>query len=191
MDTFISIDGVDGVGKTTVAKLLAADGDFQYYKSPSGPFEALRKEVDGYASRIGRYCFYRLATQYDSQEIAKLLEKGPVVSDRYLPSTYAYHVVLDPRVRDIHQEIGLLKPNFAFLLSARTEVRIQRLTDRRLKEGRDVSDIKLEDNVVVMDSVAAVFRTMRLLEIDTSDMTAKEVVARIKEIVKSGGQNGS
>ena len=29
---FITLDGVDGVGKTTVAKLLAADGAFQYYK---------------------------------------------------------------------------------------------------------------------------------------------------------------
>lgn len=187
MNTFVSIDGVDGVGKTTVAKLLAAGGDFQCYKSPSGPFEALRKEVDKYASPIGRYCFYRLAVQHDSQEIVKLLEKGSVVSDRYKASTLAYHLVLNPRIREIHQEDGLLRPTFPILLSARDDVRIRRLEERRIKEGRAVSDIKLEDNIVVMNSVSDVFRSLNLIEIDTSDMTADEVVARIKEIVKAGG----
>lgn len=187
MNTFISIDGVDGVGKTTVAKLLAAAGDIQYYKSPSGPFEVLRREVDKYASPIGRYSFYRLAVEHDSKEIAKLLEKGSVVSDRYLASTLAYHLVLDPRIREIHQEDGLLKPTFPILLSARADVRIRRLEERRKKEGRAVSDIKLEDNIVVMNSVGDVFRTLNLIEIDTGDMTAEEVVARIKEIANAGG----
>jgi len=186
MNIFVSIDGVDGVGKTTVSQRLAEECGFQYYKSPSGPFEALRKEVDKYASPIGRYSFYRLALQHDSDQIAKLLEKGPVVSDRYLASTLAYHLVLDPRIREIHQENGLVRPNFSILLAARSNIRTWRLEERRKKEGREASDIKLEDNSVLMNSVASMFETLGLIEVDTSDLTKEEVVVRVKNIIEGG-----
>ncbi len=45
MNLFVSIDGVDGVGKTTVAKLLADDEPFQYYRSPTGPFAPDRNAI--------------------------------------------------------------------------------------------------------------------------------------------------
>ena len=51
---FVSLDGVDGVGKTTVAKLLASDSSFQYHKSPAGPFAQLREEVDAHATPLER-----------------------------------------------------------------------------------------------------------------------------------------
>lgn len=186
MTAFVTIDGVDGVGKTTVARLLAATSGFQYYKSPSGPFEDLRKEVDKYASPVGRYCFYRLALQHDSVAITELLKVGPVVADRYIASTVAYHTVLDPRIGQIHSETGLVRPTVQILLSARPEVRIERLERRRAGEMRKASDIKLEDNVALMNNVADVFRGLGLVEIDTSDMTPGEVAARIMSKVAGG-----
>lgn len=183
MVLFISVEGVDGVGKTTVARLLAASHGFQYYKSPSGPFEDLRKEVDKYASPVGRYCFYRLALQYDSAIITELLKKGPVVADRYIASTYAYHMVLDPRIREIYSEIGVVRPTHQILLNARPEVRIERLEKRRASEMRKASDIKLEDNVALINNVAGVFKTLGLIEIDTSEMSPEEVATRINALV--------
>lgn len=137
---FISLDGVDGVGKTTVAKLLAADGSFQYHKSPAGPFAQLRKEVDAHATPLERYCFYRLATQFNSVQISQLLETNSVVCDRYIASTAAYHIAMDARIRVIHNDAGLLKPHFAFLLGARSEVRDKRILER----AKVLSDVKLE-----------------------------------------------
>src|SRR5688572_29564103 len=146
---FVSLEGVDGVGKTTVAKLLATEGPFQYYKSPAGPFAQLRKEIDEHATPLERYCFYRLATQFDSKQISRLLEKGPVVCDRYITSTAAYHIAMDGRIRIIHNEEGLLKPHASFLLSARSEIR-----DRRILQRTTVrSDIKLEANSTLLDHV--------------------------------------
>lgn len=52
MTAFVTIDGVDGVGKTTTARLLATSRGFQYYKSPSGPFEDLRKEVEEFVEDL-------------------------------------------------------------------------------------------------------------------------------------------
>lgn len=186
MGIFVSIDGVDGVGKTTTARLLATKLGFHYYKSPAKEFAELRGEVDRYASPVGRYAFYRLALQRDSEEIRKLLATGSVVSDRYAASTLAYHLVLDPRIRSIHNEHGVLQPTFSILLSARSEVRHARLEKRRQTELQVSTDVKLEDNLVLMDRVAEVFRTLGLHEIDVSDMCCDDVVARIEKIIEGG-----
>lgn len=179
---FISFDGVDGVGKTTVAKLLATDGSFQYHKSPAGPFAQLRKEIDAHATPLERYCFYRLATQFDSVQISRLLEKGSVVCDRYIASTAAYHIAMDARIRVIHDDDGLLKPHFAFLLGARSEIRDKRLLER----AKMSSDIEIERNSAFLDRVAELFMSFGLIYIDTSDITAEEVAETIGRIVAKG-----
>lgn len=179
---FVSIDGVDGVGKTTVAKLLAADGCFQYHKSPSGPFAQLRKEVDAHATWLERYCFYRLSTQFDSVQISQLLETSSVVCDRYVVSTAAYHIAMDARIKVIHNDTGLLKPDFAFLLGARSEIRDRRILDR----ANMLSDIGIERNSALLDKVAEVFLSFGLIYIDTSDITAEDVVSAIESIITQG-----
>lgn len=180
---FISLDGVDGVGKTTVAKLLAADGTFQYHKSPAGPFAQLRKEVDAHAPPLERYCFYRLATQFDSIQIGQLLETNSVVCDRYIASTAAYHIAMDARIRVIHNDRELLKPHFAFLLGARSDIRDKRILER----AKVLSDIKLEGDSILLDRVAEIFMSFGLIHIDTSDITAEDVATTIKRIIVQGG----
>jgi thymidylate kinase len=96
-------------------------------------------------------------------------------------------VILDPRTRELHSETNLLRPTFQILLSARPEVRIQRLEKRRAGEMRKASDVKLEDNVALLNNVADLFRGLGLSEIDTSDITPEEVVARITAITSTGG----
>jgi len=59
---FIAIDGVDGTFKTTVAKIIAADSNFQYYKTPDNCFRKFKPEIDEHATPLESYCFYRLAT---------------------------------------------------------------------------------------------------------------------------------
>lgn len=183
-NVFITIDGVDGVGKTTVAQLLASDGMFHYYKSPAGPFAQLRKEVDNHATPIERYCFYRTATQYDSDQISQLLKTTPVVCDRYIASTAAYHIAMDARIRVIHGDGGLLNPDFAFLLGARSEIRDKRILER----AKMLSDAKLEGDSALLDRVAQIFVSFGLIYIDTSDITAEEVATEIRRVVLRGGQ---
>src|SRR3990167_9779167 len=148
-NVFVSIDGVDGVGKTTVARLLAANDSLRYHKSPAGPFAQLRKEVDVHATPLERYCFYRLATQFDSVQISQLLETNSVVCDRYIASSAAYHIAMDARIRVIHSDAELLKPHFAFLLGARSEVRDKRILER----AKVLSDVKLEGDSTLLDHV--------------------------------------
>jgi thymidylate kinase len=182
---FISIDGVDGVGKTTVAKLLGADKQFQYHKSPAQPFAQLRTEIDTHATPLERYCFYRLSVQNDSTRVTELLQRGSVVCDRYIASTAAYHFALDPRIKMIHQEAQILKPDYAFLLTARTKVRDRRLRERAQMHG----DLKLEQDSCFLDRVEVIFRSFGLIEIDTSDSSPDIVVEKITRIIRSGGDH--
>ena len=179
---FITLDGVDGVGKTTVAKLLAADGAFQYYKSPSGPFTRFRPEIDAHATPLERYCFYRLAVQFDSARIGRMLEQGSVVCDRYIASTVAYHMAMDDRICDIHCNTGLLKPHFSFLLETSSEKRDERISKRMCQ----LCDARFERNSSLMDDVAEAFLSFDLIRVDTNDRTAEEVLAFIKRILAQG-----
>ncbi len=183
MPIFISVDGVDGVGKTVVCKLLAERSGLRYYKSPSGVFQTLRSEVDHRAAPLERYCFYRLAVEHDATCIRKMLERGSVVSDRYIASTLAYHLVMDPRIASIHDEEGLLRPDFAFLLTARARVRVERMRKRNVVG----SDIELERDTSFLDRVAQTFLSLNLIEVDTSDSTPDEVVSTIQHILLQGG----
>ena len=176
---FISLDGVDGVGKTTVAKLLASDGSFQYHKYPSGVFAQWRDEVDAHATPLERYCFYRLATQFDSAKIRRLLENTSVVCEHYITTTATYHIVMDARIRLIHNDNGLLKPDFAFLLGARSEVRNRRILERAMIR----SDAKIEADGSFLDQVAETFLSLGLIYVDTSDVTPEVVATTIKRIV--------
>ncbi len=175
-NVFISLDGVDGVGKTTVALLLAEQG-FQYYKSPSGAFAELRKEIDLRANPLERYCFYMMAVQYDTKHITDLLKHGPVVADRYVATTAAYHYVLDERVKLIHSDTHLLQPDYAFHLNCGSKIRDQRIVSRK----RNISDSILENNSPFLDQVNEVFLSFNLIYIDTGVVTALETVELIKK----------
>ncbi len=177
---FITINGVDGVGKTTVAKLLASDG-FRYYKSPAatGPFAQLRKEVDKHATPLERYCFHQLSIQYDYRQIGMLLEMEDtsIVCDCCVSSTFAYHVALDDRIRSIHNYDYLLKPDFAFILGAHSDV-------RDLKRGV-FSDRKL-NNSAFINETAGIFMLLRItyFYINTSNITAIQTAEEIRNIIK-------
>ena len=183
-NVFISLEGVDGTGKTSVAKILAADGTFQYYKSPNGAFSQLRAEVDFHAMPIERYCFYRLATQFDSSRIAEMLTSGPVVCDRYIASTAAYHFAMDARIKNIHTTENILQPDYSFLLGSRPEIRDKRLCERAVK----LSDAKIEKDSTFLDRVAEIFMSFGLIYLDTSDTTAEETASTIRQIVTKGGR---
>ena len=91
---------------------------------------------------------------------------------------------MDARIRVVHSDDGLLKPHFAFLLGARSEIRDKRILER----AKLLSDAKLEGDSALLDRVAQIFMSFGLVYIDTSDITAEGVATEIKRIVLRGGQ---
>lgn len=187
MGIFVTLDGVDGTGKSTIGRLLAIDGKYQYYKTPSGPFSQLRGQVDKHATPLERYCFYRLATQYDSKQVRGMVQNASIICDRYIASTLAYHLTMDPRIADIHNNSDLVIPDFAFLLLAESKERNRRLDIRATM----ASDAALEQNRELLNRVQRTFIGLndlgylpfKLIPIETTDKTPKEVTANIEGII--------
>ncbi len=182
---FITVDGVDGVGKTTVSKLLAKKLNGIYYKSPSNQFLQTRQKVENPINVFGRYCFYRLATQNDSENIKILLESNHVVCDRYIASTFAYHFVMDNDITIIHNEKNLLKPDFALLLTANSDTRNSRIINRNESKNW------IEENSSLLDNIQNVFLSLELTEFKTDSLKPDEIVNNIIQFIQKYQLDGN
>ena len=172
---FITLDGVDGVGKTETVRLLTEALNAVSFKSPSEPFLSTRNMVDIEIIPLVRYFFFRAATQNDSKKIEKILNEGKtVVCDRYIYSTFAYHIALDKEISKITEDTGLCKPDLAILLTAPSDIRRERLNIRKQKNEEYYRT--LEDDWVFQNTVQSVFKTFNMFEVDTHINSPNEVV---------------
>lgn len=180
--TLVTVDGVDGVGKTTTCVQVAGRANGVYFKSPSEPFQSVRRKVENDIPPLSRYFFFRAATQNDSLKISKLLDQGAlVICDRFILSTYCYHVALDPRSDSVFETTGLVEPDIQILLVASSRVRRERLAKRA--EGDDTYDRALENDPVYQDKVQQLFQKQNAIEIDTGLHSTEAVVGQILDMI--------
>lgn len=180
MNLFVCIEGVDCVGKTSVAELLARRIDAVYYKSPGGMYAKERKVVDELVDPLRRYFFYRAATQYDSGIIGGLLKHSSVVCDRYIYSTFAVHAAMDEKIQSLFEITGLVMPDYVFLLTADEAVRRKRLAERY-----DVN--VLEGNFLLQKKADELFKLQGHIVVDTTSTTVDEVVEAILSRLREKG----
>ena len=129
---FICVEGIDGVGKSTVARKLAETINGVYFKTPSKPYSDVREAIDEQADTASRFYFYLSSVTFASQKITRLCSETPVVCDRYIYSTYAYHFVKDATLRTKVLALPVLPPtilvpDFTVLLTADEPERQRRL----------------------------------------------------------------
>lgn len=189
---FIVIEGIDGVGKTTIATQLCESLGYKYYKTPPAIIESfnsplnescqsLRGFVDklAYISPQARYLFYLFGLVVASKEIEEILCNYHVVCDRYMASTLAYHWALDPQLENANVNwVSVVRPDFEFLLTIYDEKEHK----RRLRErGNPQSDLLLEQNQTFLLQVQERFKKMGLIEIDVSNISINSVVEIITQ----------
>ena len=175
---FICVEGVDGVGKTTVAKELASALGGVYYKTPPEPFSSIRTLVDHGAPSEARFHFYVSSVIWASREISRILFERPVVSDRYIYSTLAYHRVLSPDLPPlILRPQSIRRPDYAVLLIASEAARSSRLQHRTKVDS--THDARIEADTGLLSAVELEFKAMRLDVVDTTALTSREVTTAI------------
>jgi dTMP kinase len=171
---FIVVEGIDGAGKTSVAKELAEQLDGKYYKCPPRIILPLRKVADKSPYRL-RYFYYLVGNYIAQSEIKSILKHTVVVCDWYIFSTIAYHSVLLKRSLRIPR---ILMPDKLVYLSASTSQITSRLAKRKIKS-------KFED-LNFLEKVRLRYEELisglnNVIEVNTTDKTVEDSAKQILE----------
>lgn len=170
---FIIVEGMDGTGKSTVVRQLAQVIGARAVSSVPTVLDPLRPWVDASASLETRYAFYRFAVSSMADEVDRLLRHQPVVCDRWIYSTLAYHAALGLGVDE--DEVGGLAsmPDHAFLLTAPSATRSTRINARSANSHAD----RLFLDPALGADVAARLVRLGLHRVDTESIDVAGVVS--------------
>ena len=181
----IVIEGLDGVGKSTQVKALAANLNAHVIQSPPfiedpiQPGTDLRLRMDRSSPSVRRE-YYRSANFFASEHAKFHLEHGPVILDRYWPSTASFSI-LDKQPPQWERlgawPAGMTIPDVVILLTVNEEDRLKRIGTR----GIPITDEeeKLAEKQNHRTEVLQCLRFFDPIEIDTSAKKAEEVLDEI------------
>ena len=184
---FITVEGVDGVGKSTISRKLADLVAGVRICTPSERFSDSRRFIERDKSREDKFNFYTECIIRQQDEISRLLENSSVVCDRYIHSTFAYQWSLDvelpERINDYFKEIRV--PDFSFLLIADDVVCRQRVLDREKSNGI----INKADHAFdVINTASQRFMKMsELIKIDTNRKELNKICEEMMNLIKGLG----
>ena len=166
----ITLEGTDGTGKSSAAKMLSDSLGFKFASTPGPEYMPLRKFAA--TNKYSAYHYYLSSCYYVSDMAGKI----DIVCDRYIHSTLAYNWPFD---REIPDDIfgyfeGLRKPDKSFLLCASDDTRRKRMSDRKSKGGIiSVLDCDFDGQ----EKARKVYTKLPdLIHIDTDGMTLAETV---------------
>lgn len=181
MCPFIVLEGIDGVGKTTCAQLLAQELNGHYMATPPHPFARIRLEIDQMDDLASRFFYYVSAIVGTSAVIKRMLNSYPVVCDRYIYSTLAYHRALGVATDSlIVGKLPITWPDHSFFLTATEQARSKRLKQR----GMGNWDKFFQHDGSRREELERQFNTFNLTVVDTTTLTPPQVVQNLLNIVR-------
>ena len=181
----VSIDGLDGSGKTTICEYLISKLKKKY--SVIKVVGVIDKYVDKLAynsySIDTKYLYY-LASFIDSMMKKCSEHKGVIILDRSIYSTIAYHNVYGSKI-DINNIFDIfIEPDIRIFLSTTMDVIKQRLMER---SKIDWYEEKLIKDLSLGKKIETQYRDMGLQKVDATDINkAKNIVLSIiKDFIES------
>lgn len=175
---FIAIEGLDGSGKTTVARQLAKAIGAKPFRTPPPGFTSARRFIDTTAQLNSRFLFYLCSVTHASESVRKFLQSGHVVCDRYVASTIAYHRSLGLSLAWDFDELNLVQPHFTFFLQITNEAERRRRISSR---GRITAADSLLEDTKLRKRLVKEFHKFSMIEVDTTYLTVDEVVSTIRQ----------
>lgn len=183
----ISIEGMDGVGKSTTCQLLAQRLGYKFVEKPlhylfdedENIFEdyfRIRDQVNANPNRVFTSWFYGLGSIY----MYELFKDTNIVTDRHFASNYAWSgSETNGEVYDLLiQKLGV--PRLTVILYSPSETIVNRLISR---DKNDSDIVKAKKSEMIYSRMIDFCKNKKLtfIIIDTSSLKPEQVVDKIME----------
>lgn len=178
---FVSIEGLNGVGKTEVVKNLR-DKLGYHWTHVSPCFRSAIEMMKGKDDLNARYLLFLSIVLHTSNRVAAALRCGKsVVVDGYVERTRAYHLGMGA---SLSIDIGhaLEKPTISILLTCEEKERQRRLAERG--RPRELWD-DLADRSA--GSILRYYRECGFPVVDTTNRSTEEVFGKVRAILQLHG----
>ena len=183
----ISIEGMDGVGKSTTCKLLSERLGYKFVEKPLhylfdeseekfDEYIRIRDQVNANPNRIFTSWFYGLGSIY----MYEMFKDENIVTDRHFASNYAWSgAENNGEIYDLLiKKLG--KPRLTVILYSPSETIVNRLISRD-KNDSDIIKAKKSETIYKRMIDFCDKKKLPYLVIDTSNLKPDEVVDRILE----------
>ncbi len=136
----IVIEGIDGVGKTTLTRGICTELQnrgikavlYEDIENKTEGFNTIKKYVKEHVSVEASFYFYLASAIHKSNEIEQLLKDNWVICDRYVFSTYAFHVAQGLSLESLPdlKNLSIRMPDQLILLVLDEGERNKRISER-------------------------------------------------------------
>ena len=185
----VVFEGIDGVGKTTLSRLLVDELvkrgikaiRYEDVEEKGSGFNLVKPFVKAQAPINSSLLFYIASAIYKSQQIEGLLKHNWVICDRYIYSTLAYHKIRKANmslVSDI-KNFPIRKPDFSLLIKVNDSVRLQRI---KARSGNNAYDLKTKSDRNLVGKMEKELEAFDLIIIDNSRSSPTAGVEKIFKI---------
>lgn len=193
--TFIVLEGVDGTGKTSVAKSLAQKMNAEYVLTPMPPLDEILVpsattemiKLTHYINHLNdthvRFCYYLWAVLHASHRIREILQTHDVICDRYIASTLAYHAALDPKLRNFEiSKLDILRPDYEFMLTVSDDGERQNRLKKRPDQNR--GDDFIEKDLQFLKTIEQEYLHLGIRPIETFGKSIDQVSNLLLSLIR-------
>ena len=178
---FLVFEGLDGTGKTSLAKEIVSRLNGRYLKTPPPEYENSRKKIHSTKNPYIRFLFYLSANVFLSESIRKLPKDLILVCDRYFYTSiadFSYTSKMTAKDKDLIFWLKLMnriciQPDIVFFCHCERDERKKRISNRNVTKVAD--DLSFQFEKAMLDTYKKILPYETTFFLDTTIKTVNQL----------------